>query len=369
MTLWTRLFGAPKEEDYETILSNLANDIQKRQVKLSEIRLRERRTTLLVTLWTLAGWAAYVGAWYMALLPSFSGRGPNSKWERALESIPVLLGPLLILLIRRLMIWRYETKEAKEEKQLQALLKQQRAKVEEVKKKTNYYSTRDLLQKYDESNLPGSPARPPPGSSPQTPQRRPGQPGPSPAMTPMGLGGAPPSPALRSQLAGPPPMPTGPPRKQWYDKLADAILGEEGDSSGAASRYALICEKCFAHNGLVKESMYEDAQYLCPKCGHFNASRRAKKEGRANGAPAGKVMYPSPRPAASEGNLKQRSAREGELRHRGSGPELRQRGRGSMGGDERAPLNGRARLSASGEGSGEGEDSGEGEGDNMEVDS
>ena len=115
MALWTRLFGSvsttdlytpsmranplqTKEEDYETILSNLANDIQKRQVKLSEIRLRERRTTLLVTMWTLAGWAAYVSAWYMALLPSFSGRGPNSKWERGLESVPVLLGPLLCVI-------------------------------------------------------------------------------------------------------------------------------------------------------------------------------------------------------------------------------------------------------------------------------
>ena len=152
------------------------------------------------------------------------------------------------------------------EKQLQALLKQQRAKIEEVKKKTNYYSTRDLIQKYDESNQTpqGTPARGAPPSLPQTPQRRPGPPGPSPGMTPIGPNGAPPSPALRSQLAMPPPMPTGPPRKMWYDKLADAILGEDGDPTGAASRYALICEKCFAHNGLVKESMFDEARACSP---------------------------------------------------------------------------------------------------------
>jgi hypothetical protein len=33
-----------------------------------------------------------------------------------------------------------------------------------------------------------------------------------------------------------------------------ALLG------AAQSRYALICEKCFSHNGLVKESMWEDAR-------------------------------------------------------------------------------------------------------------
>jgi hypothetical protein len=30
--------------------------------------------------------------------------------------------------------------------------------------------------------------------------------------------------------------------------------------NAAASRYALICQKCFSHNGLVKEEMWEDAR-------------------------------------------------------------------------------------------------------------
>jgi hypothetical protein len=39
------------------------------------------------------------------------------------------------------------------------------------------------------------------------------------------------------------------------------ILGDDdGSSTGSANRYALICQKCFAHNGLVKESMWEDAR-------------------------------------------------------------------------------------------------------------
>lgn len=56
------------------------------------------------------------------------------------------------------------------------------------------------------------------------------------------------------------PMPA--PRKQWFDKLADAILGDDDDGTVgvSASRYALICQKCFAHNGLVKESMWEDSR-------------------------------------------------------------------------------------------------------------
>ena len=88
------------DEDYETVLSSLALDIQNRQVKLSEIRLRERRSTLLVTLYTLAGWVAYVSLWYMNILPNFSGRAGSSRFERAVKGFPVTSGPILCVLVR-----------------------------------------------------------------------------------------------------------------------------------------------------------------------------------------------------------------------------------------------------------------------------
>lgn len=69
------------------------------------------------------------------------------------------------------------------------------------------------------------------------------------------------------------------------------MLGQ--DEAADAARYALICEECFAHNGLVKESAWDDVrkysysfplisvlivatEYVCPKCQHFNASRRSR---------------------------------------------------------------------------------------------
>ena len=59
-----------------------------------------------------------------------------------------------------------------------------------------------------------------------------------------------------------PQRPAPPPRKQWFDKLADVILGDDDASAAnaAVSRYALICEKCFAHNGLAKESVWEETR-------------------------------------------------------------------------------------------------------------
>ncbi|KAF9254545.1 hypothetical protein L218DRAFT_1082281 [Marasmius fiardii PR-910] len=276
MSFLTSLFRKKKDEDYESILSKLAMDIQKRQVKLSEIRLRERRATLVVTLYTLAGWVAYVALWYTSILP---GRNSGGTAERAVRGVPVVLGPIVILFIRRIVqIWYTRIGDA-EEKTLRQLLKEQREKVEEIKKKTNYYSTRDLLQRYDESS-PSTPLRqriPPKqaqAGTPETPQR------PRLSVPPSGRFQTPVSSGLQAQLS-PVFTPPGPPRKQWFDKLADAVLGDEDPA-----RFALICEKCFSHNGLVKESVWEDTQYVCPNCKHFNPSRRSKKQASPPSAPS-----------------------------------------------------------------------------------
>ena len=63
------------------------------------------------------------------------------------------------------------------EKTLKELLNQQRVKVEEIKKKTNYYSTKNLIERYDASpaesplrQRPGAGQKPiPPPGTPQQP--------------------------------------------------------------------------------------------------------------------------------------------------------------------------------------------------------
>jgi endoplasmic reticulum junction formation protein lunapark len=170
------------------------------------------------------------------------------------------------------------------EKHLVKLRKQQRDKIEEIKKNTNYYSTRTLLERYDDF---GTPIRKPSSSNGiamQPLQRLPKQQPlvPQQQLAQLPVPQTPPknshqiTPGLQQQLSRKPmplpvpcydaqsrhiaspqrPMP--PPRKQWYDRLADAILGDEETASGSvASRYALICQKCFTHNGLVKESAFD----------------------------------------------------------------------------------------------------------------
>ncbi|EJC99141.1 uncharacterized protein FOMMEDRAFT_170500 [Fomitiporia mediterranea MF3/22] len=263
-------FKKKEPENYEEVLESLALDIRKRQMRLSEIRLRERRTTLLITLYTLAIWAAYIAAWY-------------AGW-RPLKAFPIFIGPIIIQFSRRIAQTWYERIGNAEEKTLKELQSQQRSKVEEFKKKMNYYSTKNLIERYDSPSAPNTPARPRPDAPPGARLQQ-GQ------MTlQRGVQGQPNGfpqanrgqPALATQGQQ---VPLSPPRKQWYDKLADALLGDDELSDNPKNRYALICQKCFTHNGLVKEELWEDTQFVCPKCGQFNPSMRALKAGRGPTSP------------------------------------------------------------------------------------
>ena len=80
---------------------------------------------------------------------------------------------------------------------VQALMKERREKVEEVKKKTNYYSTRDLIQRYDESS-PATPLQPrvnPGQPLPVTPQQQ------QPFSNNLSSNGKTVNPALQAQLS------------------------------------------------------------------------------------------------------------------------------------------------------------------------
>ncbi|KIR25565.1 hypothetical protein I309_05621 [Cryptococcus deuterogattii LA55] len=215
-------FSKSSPPDYETLLSRLATDIAEAKTNLSEIRLRERRIALLVYLYGFAGWALWV------------------------------------------------------EKHLRKLLTEQRTQLEEIKKATNYDSTRKLIERYDNSTSNHGPNV---GGGPKTPQKpEQGTPDSSPKV--IGPGGTPRAPGHLIGAGGTPgplrletplPVPAGispdqaaalqmqmgviqpilpTPEKRWYDRLADSILGDD-PSQATQNKYALVCEKCFRHNGLV----------------------------------------------------------------------------------------------------------------------
>ncbi|GHJ87003.1 hypothetical protein NliqN6_3405 [Naganishia liquefaciens] len=286
--------------DYETVLSRLSTEIAEAKQHLSEIRLRQRRASLLLNLYGIILWLIWCGLWYFQKLPwGLVGLYADDIAAQAAGLAVVVLGPIGLLGLNRVNGLFFARQRTREETNLRNLLKTQHDKIEEIKKATNYYSTRDLLEKYDElsrSSPSGNSSRGSPGTP--TPASRRGQPGKTGLQNPAAnrlatLGavspaqnGMSPIPAqaqaqmqmLQQQSMSSSMQPVLPtPTKKWYDHVADRLLGDD-PSQASQTKYALVCGGCFRHNGLVGDKAeWENMKWICPRCSYFNPSPKSRR--------------------------------------------------------------------------------------------
>ncbi|GFR99573.1 protein lunapark-like [Elysia marginata] len=74
-------------------------------------------------------------------------------------------------------------------------------------------------------------------------------------------------------------MPPGPPmprtilpqQRGTMDRLMDYLVGD-----GPENRYALICERCFSHNGMALKEEFEYLAFRCCYCYHLNPARKQR---------------------------------------------------------------------------------------------
>ena len=250
----------------------------KHQNNLSDIRFRERRATLYVTFTFIVTWLLYLSVWYLGLLNFLIN---ESSIYKLITWIGVLLGPLLTLFTRRIVKVWFNKICSSEESQLKDLHLAFVKTLEEVKNKAPYNEAKSLLDRYGPSvGFPVSVE-----NSGMTPQSTPSK---QPLSTPLK---STPSKALPQTPTPNFVNPKTPPnvnkfqpqtpdqqqqsqqfqqqsqlqntdnfRRTWYDRLADAILGDDPSNplSDDNQKYALICEKCAKHNGLVPREIYID---------------------------------------------------------------------------------------------------------------
>ncbi|WAQ82618.1 hypothetical protein PtA15_2A935 [Puccinia triticina] len=312
----------PTPDLFEKELVQLELKISSHQERLKAIDQRQRSTTSTITIYSSLFWSIYTCLWYFGWTPikwlhlgnrlispnSKTLLSTNPKLNQSIQVLPIILIPIGLLSFRWLVQTWYQRKQESEKLRLRLLQKQLRDKIEELKKKTAYYSTKELLDRYDEKtklNSQSSPQNPhQPGRMTMTPpnnealRQRHRPPSSSPAtlsnsLSPMQNNNSSPAHQM-GPLSGPPPAPhqqhlhqqhqkiltTPSPTngRGWADRFAEVLLGD--DEARPESKYALICIKCFAHNGLVRQEELDQIQYLCPKCGTFNPSKN--KMGRHN---------------------------------------------------------------------------------------
>ncbi|KAK9722097.1 hypothetical protein K7432_002944 [Basidiobolus ranarum] len=337
------LFKSHNEDDYEKILADLEDEIQKIEVRLSDIKARERKFVLIFLIYSLFAYGLYLVTYFVYL------RDPHDGYYAGIwKLLPAFGSPVSIYYVSRGVSYWYNRKRLNEETHLETLKIKQRQKVEELKKKTAYYSTKNLLDRYDTptKSKPGKngnegPKTPlhnanlaraqgrliVPNSAPANPNLRqrntPGKPqDPRINGTPTAVPGPRnPSTSSSKDIKNPniPALPPSGPinginptqvfsnhidnqQNNWYDKIIDVIVGQEGPNT----KYALICKNCFAHNGLALPNEIEDIQYHCPKCNFLNPSRRSRLQPQHTQTPMNKTLKSAPK--ESQIRDKQKSA-------------------------------------------------------------
>ncbi|KAK8462677.1 hypothetical protein SEVIR_1G247400v4 [Setaria viridis] len=237
------------------------------------------------------------------------------------------------------------TVERKDQKTLEKLRAERKAKIDELKERTNYYLTQQLIQKYDldpaakaaaasvlasklgeetglkvhvgeEPKLDAAVARSNDveilrsdglrnRKQPNASGSRTGSP--SGAHTPAH--GTESSPTASAGLeTAPAPMVvehhqgTGASDGGWIAKIAALLVGEDPSQS-----YALICGNCHMHNGLARKEDYPHVTYYCPHCHALNTSKQSM--GQYSGSNSGQSTPAVP----ADGMSTSSSVQEGEL--------------------------------------------------------
>lgn len=209
--------------------------------------------------------------------------------------------------------------ERKDQRTLESLRAERQEKIDELKERTNYYNTQQLIQRYDTDPAAKAAAASVLASKlgadsglqflldeSHLNQHGIGKSSDVELMQSSGLRRRTPSEAARSpgsnfdkdsfQYAGSEvsevslpselivdhqtPVAITPQDGGWMARLAALLVGEDPTQS-----YALICGNCHMHNGLARKEDFLVITYYCPHCHALNKSRNFDENSTANNSP------------------------------------------------------------------------------------
>ncbi|KAJ3204487.1 hypothetical protein HDU82_005802 [Entophlyctis luteolus] len=196
-----------KDEDYASLLQSIEDDIAETEQSMAVCVQSSKQYQGFILTYGGGVYALYLVSYLTLLYPA---NDALSVWLAKVAALA--LGPAIIYYATVAIDFWYKAKIRSYVRKLESLRTTQKLKIEELKRKTGYYATKGLLDKFDtptkESRVNLSPKRPP-----STPQATPVK---SPAVGPMtGYTKAPPLPGtsagqneqLARTPAGNPPIP------------------------------------------------------------------------------------------------------------------------------------------------------------------
>jgi hypothetical protein len=220
-----KTFQKPGAE-YERALSELAAQISMDELALSEARVTERKVSVYHFFYSLL----FTFCLFAFL---FLTRSPGSKRSVLIDLLLIFGVPFVLYYVNRGISYWFRRKINNLESALQTLRAKQKLKLEELKDSTAYYQTRGLIERFDPEFRKDSTVSL--LHHPKEPSIQP-----IPLEKHIEIASNP----IRDNMAFViPPEP----KKTWMDRMVDAMIGDDSRHS----KYALICQKCHAHNGLA----------------------------------------------------------------------------------------------------------------------
>lgn len=238
-------------------------------------------------------------------------RSIDLDWKmKTLRTLPAILSPALSFVVYTMVFRFIRMLDRKDQKTLERLRAERKAKLDELKELTNYYTTQQLIQRYDldpaakaaaasvlasklgtdsgikvtlgdelssdQSSSKGNEIEKLQSSGLRNRKQSHSQNNANSTSTstlqPM-------SEMLKDPLyaqnqivvehyRGPNPSDSG-----WIGRIATLLVGDDPSNS-----YALICGNCLKHNGLAKREDFPHIIYYCPQCHALNTPKQTMLE-------------------------------------------------------------------------------------------
>ncbi|GAQ81405.1 hypothetical protein KFL_000790300 [Klebsormidium nitens] len=306
------------DRDFERALDNLSKFEDALKNRIHRRGSNWRWFARSIMLWSAALEVVFLS---YAIVMTHSG---GLEWQRrALIVLPVFLLPACATLLYKVLARYYRMRERQDKQALADVQQKMKRRLDEVKDKSNFYRTLEVIQKYDNDPVVKAAAAtvlgsklglktdlPPeiqahltPTKSASTPDRSPssglrnrrssGAHPPSSLNPEVSSQGVPRSAQGRVSQEGNSPRPSygapgpgfegfGPATAgNWQpgqhqtggvvgmlERVAQMLVGEDPTQC-----YALICERCRQHNGLAKKEDMEVLMYHCRFCSHLNGTK------------------------------------------------------------------------------------------------
>ncbi|KAK6199357.1 uncharacterized protein RJT21DRAFT_46191 [Scheffersomyces amazonensis] len=287
--------------EFEKELSSITQKISTTSQQISRLKIGRDSSKRKVLLICSATYILFLGYIYATSPTTIS----NTKINRLQLFITsqtkhqllfLLLYPVVGYGIYTIVHWFYTFLINSKSNQLINLKKKHKQKIEDLKRITNFNTTNELLDKFGDekdkpkpkSNLSTKPKSNLPTQIPNNPTINrsgvidvnklsetqlkklninitPNKP--LPQQTPQSHAQS----QIQSSTPPPPKVASTPPKRTFQDRILDLLIGSD-NSEAVENRYALICYKCYAHNGLAPPHTDNPSaiKFKCMQCGTLN---------------------------------------------------------------------------------------------------